>query len=188
MTDLNMQPTFIIQDDSLILPGLSKKGQALAILRLASPALAAFMVIQYIYLFPGAFWVITGILYYSFRPFIFKPMVFSAITLRKHPEGLLIGQQLMRFEDMLFLSLRERDHYAVIRLEGKRDTMLKANETILKTDCRSFEEACDFCLQLRAFIHPGLRINHIKIGYGRGAYEADGEGARNENVEVWEYL
>lgn len=115
-------------------------------------------------------------------------MVFSAITIRKHPDGIWINKRLMPFDEMLFLSLRERDDYAVIRLEGKRETMLKANETVLKTNCRDFEHAYHFCSELRAFIHPELRINHIKIGYGRGAYESDGEGSKNENVEVWEYL
>lgn len=100
-----------------------------------------------------------------------------------------MNRKKMPFDDMLFLSIREKDNYKIIRLEGKRKNILRANEKILKTDCKNFEEAYLLCRSIRDFINPELKINNIKIGSGSSANIAGGmSSSRSEDIEIWEFM
>ena len=120
-------------------------------------------------------------LYISFSHILFAPSVFFNIRITKVDDGILINRKKMLTEEMLFLSIREKDAYKVIRLEAQRRNIIKANEKVLKTDCIDFEDAYRMCCSLRDFMNPALKINHIKIGYNTA-------GNPDESIEVWEYM
>ena len=183
-----MKADFVQLSDMLVIPEMSLPAKALAVCRMVSPLLISYLLSVYFHFNKLAVLPLAIFFYFQFRDFIFLPMIFFRITLRKHPHGLVINGKLMRFDDMLFLSLREKDAYRVIRLEAKRSNILFSNEKVLKTKCKNFDEALAVCQQLRNFIHPDLRINHIKAGYARDENAGDGNGRKSDEVEVWDFL
>jgi hypothetical protein len=185
-----MAPDFIYYNDSLIINGLTRKQQVSYLLKIGMPFLILFSVYFWGYLFFEFALVIGIILFTTLRHFLPFPANFFGIIIKKQDGNLWINKKVIPYEDLLFLSLREKDFYKIIRLEAKRKNILIANEKILASDCEGFEDALSLCREIKSFIDPNLKINNIKIGTGRANNYGDytSSGGRNENIEIWEYV
>lgn len=186
-----MKPKFITIENSFIIPAIPLSGKLIHLTIYVLPVLIVFLVWYYKFIATITLVVmlifIGSILFHFFK----FPANFNPIILKKDIPYFYIGKKKINFEDLLFLSLREKDAYRVIRLEAKRENILISNEIKLFTNCKNFEEALYLCRQVRDFIDPNLKINHITIGNsevnsGYGNYTSG--GGRNEDVEVWTYI
>lgn len=102
------------------------------------------------------------------------------IIIEKFMTHLQINRKKMIWEDLMFLSIREKELYNIIRLEAKRKNMLIANEVVLINNCASFDEAVHLCRQFRDFIDPNLKINVATNYISRSGGKSD--------LENWHYI
>lgn len=101
---------------------------------------------------------------FTFWNFLKLPANFFHIKMSKTSDGIQINKTFFPYKDLLFLSIREKDNYSMIRLEAKRRHILFANEKILLMGLDGFESALSHAYQLRDFIGRDLRINQITMG------------------------
>ena len=127
----------------------------------------------------------------TFRPLIKPPPLFFDIIMSKQQDHLLVNGKKFYYEDLLFLSFKEAEGYRIIRLEAKRRNILFAHEKILITQSNSLEESLSLARQLRDFISPDLKINHVTMGESAPSvyYGYFGNrGGRNREVEMWHLI
>jgi hypothetical protein len=124
---------------------------------------------------------------FIFKVLTHQPILLKDITINANENGCNINNKQIDTEKLLFLSIREKDDYKIIRLEMVRKNILIANEQILFTDVDSLEDGIRLCRIIKQFIHPDLRINQIKIGSG-GASMYNPGGNRNRDLEDWCFI
>jgi hypothetical protein len=98
------------------------------------------------------------------------------IVLTSHSTHLVVGSKKYLWDDILFLSIREDENYANIRLEAKRKHILIKNESVIIIGKSSLEDAIANCKQVSDFFDKKLKINQIVRTYNR-----KGKGNDNEN-------
>lgn len=180
-----MKAKFITIDNSLIIPALPMRNKLIYILVNVLPVLTVIL-FWYFQFISTQMTIVILIFIISILFHFYKfPANFNPIILRKDFPFFYIGKKKINFDDLLFLSLREKDAYRIIRLEAKRENILISNEIKLFSNCKNFEEALYLCRQVRDFIDPNLKINHITIG---NSAVNSGGGGSNDDIEVWTYI
>jgi hypothetical protein len=115
------------------------------------------------------------------------PANFRPLTLRKDNEFVYVNNKALPLEELLFLSFHETEAYAIIRLEARRENILFPKEVKLMSDCSGFEEALQVCRDIRDFVDPDLKINHVMLVSGKS--ENTGRwGSRRIKFEHWEFI
>ena len=184
-----MTPDYISVDEKLLIPGLSKTGKIIYVLSLFLPLFLLSILVIFFNLALIYALIILVFLGITYRQFVFYSYNFRTTIISKTPDGILINNKKILFEDFLFLSLREKDFYKIIRFEAKRNNILVANEKILKTNCKNYEHALLVCKGIRDYIHPSLKINNIKVGYVPSRFGSkNAKGRRDESKEIWEFI
>lgn len=159
------------------------------------PFLIVFFINVYFKFFNLAFDIFSiSILFYAiFISSIVKPSIFKDITIVKFDGKIIINSKIVPLDSILFLSFREADDFRYVKLESRRKKILIANEILLNNECRSFEEALEFCRMIRDFIGEGIVINYISMGWSNDdnliySNLSGTEASKNEQLENWNYI
>lgn len=115
------------------------------------------------------------------------PANFRTLKLRKDQEFIYVNKKALPLEELLFLSFHETEAYAIIRLEARRKNILFPKEAKLMSDCSGFEEALQLCREIRDFIDPDLKINHVMLVSGKSR-NIGRWGSRDIKFEHWEFI
>jgi hypothetical protein len=176
-----MATNFITTTDSLIIKKDDNKKLFFYLLPYIVPAIVCGL-LYLMHIFPVWMLLLLLLLSYNFI-FIFlkhQPIVFNDITIKKNEHGCSINNKIIDVEKLLFLSIRQKDGYKIIRLEMVRKHILLANEFILFSDVENLEQGIHLCKQIKQFIHPDLKINVIKIG--------SSSNGSDRNLEKWHFV
>jgi hypothetical protein len=180
-----MTPQLIFLNNTLIIPCSSKEARIFYYIRVA---LYCLVVLISFYYFLKLGWVgtllgsilcfpIFGILSYYF----FTPVTLRKIVISKNDAILRLNSKQMPLDSLLFLSVREKENYLIIRLEATRKNIMFANEKMLYTGCSNLDESLAICRQIRDFIDPVLKINVVMMPINRA-------GIHNKDQEIWHYV
>ncbi|HTN18597.1 MAG TPA: hypothetical protein VL092_12985, partial [Chitinophagaceae bacterium] len=115
------------------------------------------------------------------------PANFRPVKVRKDRDFVYVNHKVLPLEELLFLSIHETEGYAIIRLEARRTNILFPREARLLSDCSGFKEALQLCREIRDFIDPDLKINHVMWVSGKGR-NIGRWGSRRIEFEHWEFI
>lgn len=115
------------------------------------------------------------------------PANFRTLKLRKDQDFIYVNKKALLLEELLFLSFHETEACTIIRLEACRKNILFPKEAKLMSDCSGFEEALQACRQIRDFIDPDLKINHVMLVSGKSRNTGPW-GSRDIKFEHWEFI
>jgi hypothetical protein len=182
-----MEANYIIVGNNLVI----KKDNNFTIFFYLIPFMLPLVIIIFLYFFSifnvGILLLILCCSYVFIFSFGHIPPKLKDITIQQNTDFLIINQQKIEYNQLLFLSIREKDDYKIIRLEAVRKNILIPNEFVLFNEISSLEEGIILCKKIKKFIHQDLKINVIKIGNG-GASIANPNGIRNKNLEAWYFI
>lgn len=115
------------------------------------------------------------------------PANFWPVSIRKEENLIFVNKRQFLLEDLLFLSFYETEGYTIIRLEARRNNILFPREVRLISNCSGYEEAVHLCRQIRDFIDPDLKINHIRSVSGKSK-PVGWRGSGKIQFDKWEFI
>lgn len=115
------------------------------------------------------------------------PANFWPVSIRKDEHSVFVNKRGFLLEDLLFLSFYETEGYTIIRLEARRNNILFPREVRLISDCSGYEEAVHLCRQIRDFIDPDLKINHVRSVSGKSK-PTSWRGSGKIEFDKWEFI
>jgi hypothetical protein len=156
----------ILPNGSIQIPGRPKKFNAMIALIFALVVIVA----VYCYNHPRQLWlvvVLIAVVSYLDSKVIKIKFAGSrkATTIMPSQDGLMVNDKFYEWEKVLFISMRERENYSMLRIELVRKSIMVPNEIIVLTNLEGYEHALAEARKLKQILGSQLRINDTRIHY-----------------------
>lgn len=119
------------------------------------------------YHFGGIFFFGFLILLIRFGSVLKRPANWHPVKISVSEDEVFVNNKALRKEDLVFLSFHQTEECKIIRLEAKRNNIIKPNEAKILSDCANEDEAIEICRVIRDFIDPDLKICYVRLVKGK---------------------